>query len=47
MIFAECGCNEEGSINDVCEQTSGQCSCKPEQYGETCDKGKLKLITAT
>ena len=42
LIFADCGCNKEGSANDACDQTSGQCSCKPERYGRTCNEGKLK-----
>ena len=45
MIFAECGCNEEGSANgNVCHQTTGACSCKPGWFGKQC-QGKLKLTT--
>ena len=44
LIFAECGCNEEGSVNDACDQTSGQCTCKPGFSGIRC-QGKLNLNT--
>ena len=44
LIFADCGCNEEGSANgNLCEQSSGQCTCKLERYGRTYSQGKLKL----
>ena len=40
LIFADCGCNEEGSASIACDPSSGQCTCKPEQYERTCSQGK-------
>ena len=43
FIFAECGCNKEGSTNDTCNQADGECSCRPGWAGNKC-QSKLKLI---
>ena len=43
FIFAECGCTKEGSANDACDKTSGECSCRPGWLGNKC-QSKLKLI---
>ena len=44
LIFADCGCNEEGSANgNLCDQSSGRCTCKPDWTGNKC-QSKLKLI---
>ena len=43
IIITDCGCNKEGSTNDACDQTSGQCTCKPGWTGNKC-QSKLKLI---
>ena len=40
-IFPECGCNMEGSTSNVCDQTTGACTCKPGWLGDKCE-GKLK-----
>ena len=31
-----CKCNENGSVGDECDETSGQCTCKNNVIGEKC-----------
>ncbi|KAG8228153.1 hypothetical protein J437_LFUL002807 [Ladona fulva] len=33
---SDCGCDAGGSINTVCEKSTGQCPCKPRIEGLTC-----------
>jgi len=35
--FSACDCNEQGSLSNVCDVESGQCSCKSNYGGRTCD----------
>ena len=42
--FTDCGCNEEGSIDNNCDKTTGVCSCKKNWFGDKC-QGKLHLLT--
>ena len=45
ITVPECECNLEGSTNgNVCDQTTGSCTCKPEWSGNKC-QGKLNPIT--
>lgn len=32
-----CGCNLAGSMNPVCNKTTGQCPCKEHSVGRQCD----------
>ena len=42
-IFSECDCNEKGSKNITCNQTSGACTCKSGWIGDKC-QGNLNLL---
>ena len=37
-MFAECLCNEEGSIGIACDENSGKCTCKENMTGDKCDR---------
>ena len=40
-IYVECNCDTDGSSSQVCDSTSGKCSCKSELIvGDKCDKCK-------
>eukprot|EP00056_Hartaetosiga_gracilis_P011773 m.180699 g.180699 ORF g.180699 m.180699 type:complete len:1918 (+) comp13578_c0_seq1:442-6195(+) len=32
-----CACDEDGAVDNMCEQTSGQCVCKSKTEGRACD----------
>ena len=38
ILFAECLCNEEGSIGIACDENSGKCTCKENMTGDKCDR---------
>ena len=44
-----CNCNEIGALNTTCNQTSGQCFCKENIVGRSCNRKywKLKKYTMT
>ncbi|XP_066528164.1 laminin subunit beta-3 isoform X2 [Hoplias malabaricus] len=35
---SECSCSVTGSLHGVCDAVSGQCSCRPNYYGHSCDR---------
>ena len=37
-MFAECLCNEEGSVGITCDENSGKCTCKENMTGDKCDR---------
>ena len=36
--MTECTCNMDGSVDNVCDVTTGECNCKPNIIGELCDE---------
>ena len=38
ILFAECLCNEEGSVGIACDENSGKCTCKENMTGDKCDR---------
>lgn len=38
IIFIECRCNPYGSINRSCNRQTGQCHCRSNVTGRTCDR---------
>lgn len=36
-LFLACDCNPTGSLSDKCNQETGNCSCKNNYRGRTCD----------
>jgi len=36
MIFVDCGCDIGGSVNNICDKKTGQCTCRPRINGRTC-----------
>ena len=34
----ECGCDPQGSKSQICDPLGGQCECKPNVVGRTCDR---------
>ena len=39
-----CACNEEGRVNETCEDMSGRCTCKEGYYGLKCEEKDCKLL---
>ena len=39
-LFLACECNPDGSVDNNCEATTGQCTCKPHIVGEKCDESE-------
>ena len=43
LFLTECECYEKGTTNgNLCDQTTGACSCKAGYFGEKC-LGKIKV----
>jgi len=38
MSDAECGCDPVGSTSFECDSTTGQCECKDNVTGQSCDR---------
>ena len=34
--LSECECNEDGSVNELCDEASGKCTCKENVIGDKC-----------
>ena len=37
-ICSACGCNETGSVSQVCNVNNGMCTCRSNIVGRTCDQ---------
>lgn len=35
---AACECDPQGSLSSVCDPNGGQCQCRPNVVGRTCDR---------
>lgn len=35
---AACDCDPQGSLSSVCNPSGGQCQCRPNVVGRTCDR---------
>lgn len=38
MLFLDCECNSVGSVSQVCDKESGNCTCKSKYSGRTCNQ---------
>ena len=38
ILFLECDCNLEGTIEAICDKRSGDCLCKQSYSGSKCEK---------
>ena len=38
MFVSECGCNTDGSIDNLCDKYTGQCSCHDNVIGVKCSE---------
>jgi hypothetical protein len=36
FFLSECECNEDGSVNELCDEASGKCTCKENVIGDKC-----------
>ena len=36
FFLLECECNEDGSVNELCDEASGKCTCKENVIGDKC-----------
>ena len=36
IFFSECECNEDGSVNELCDEASGKCTCNENVIGDKC-----------
>ena len=36
LICIDCGCDVGGSVNNICDKETGQCTCRPRVNGRTC-----------
>lgn len=37
-LSAACDCDGTGSLNEFCNQLTGQCPCRPNTYGQQCNE---------
>ena len=37
-IFTACRCDEQGSVNNICNKEDGKCDCNPHVKGDLCDE---------
>ena len=44
LQFKDCKCNEQGSINETCDDDTGKCTCKDHVYGDYCDTCDAKYF---
>ena len=38
----DCGCDAHGSITNICDATTGQCTCQENHEGPKCDRCKVE-----
>ena len=38
LKFTDCGCDSTGSTSNICQAVGGQCTCKPNVVGRTCNR---------
>ena len=38
LCSAACDCNAVGSLDNFCDRATGQCKCRPNTYGRSCDE---------
>ena len=38
MKTTECTCNVDGSVNNICDSTTGECQCNENIIGDICDE---------
>lgn len=38
LRFPECLCDPQGAVSTVCEPSGGQCQCRPNVVGRSCDR---------
>lgn len=38
IFLLACDCNSIGSLDNFCDETTGQCKCRPNTYGRRCDE---------
>ncbi|CAG0923821.1 unnamed protein product, partial [Notodromas monacha] len=37
LVFLTCDCNSVGSLDNFCDQRTGECKCRDHKYGRQCD----------